>query len=103
GDVSVLDEIAMQYAKQKVRTVIEAVIAAEAPIHPDRLAKLVARAFGLNRVAESRRKAIRQLVPADYYRRSDPEGFYWPTGVDPKTWREVRCPVDGESRAIDEV
>ncbi|MEO6794220.1 MAG: DUF3320 domain-containing protein, partial [Mycobacterium sp.] len=103
GDISVLDEIAMQYAKQKVRTAIEAVIAAEGPIHPDRLAKLVAGAFGLNRVAESRRKAIRQLVPADYYRRSEPEGFYWPTGIDPESWREVRCSVDGENRPIDEV
>ncbi|PQM53358.1 DNA helicase [Mycolicibacter virginiensis] len=103
GDVSVLDEVATQYAKEKVRNVIEAVIAAEGPIHPDRLAKLVAGAFGLNRVAESRRKAIRQLVPADYYRRSDPEGFYWPAGIDPQTWRVVRCPDDGASRPIDEI
>lgn len=103
GDVSVLDEIAMQHAKQMVRNVIESVIAAEGPVHPDRLAKLVAGAFGLNRVAESRRKAIRQLVPVDYRRRSDPEGFYWPAGIDPESWREVRCPADGESRPIDEV
>ncbi|MEZ0384001.1 DUF3320 domain-containing protein [Mycobacterium sp. pW045] len=104
GDISVLDDIAMQHAKQKVRTVIEAVIAAEGPIHPDRLAKLVAGAFGLNRVAESRRKAIRQLVPAEYRRRSaDPEGFYWPTGIDPETWRAVRCPAEGVVRPLDEV
>jgi len=103
GDINVLDEVSTQYAKQKVRTVIEAVIAAEGPIHPDRLAKLVAGAFGLSRVAESRRKAIRQLVPADYYRRSDAEGFYWPAGIDPESWRVVRCPLDGESRPIDEV
>ena len=103
GDVSVLDELPMEYAKQQVRRVIEAVIAAEGPIQPDRLAKLVAGAFGLNRVAESRRAAIRRLVPADYCRRSDPEGFYWPADVDPETWRVVRCPVDGASRSIDEV
>lgn len=48
GDLSVLDEIAMQHAKQKVRSVVEAVIAAEGPVHPDRLAKLVAGAFGVN-------------------------------------------------------
>ncbi|WP_234787432.1 DUF3320 domain-containing protein [Mycolicibacter sinensis] len=103
GDISVLDEIAMQRAKQKVRIVIESVINAEGPIHPDRLAKLVAGAFGLNRVAGSRRKAIRQLAPADYYRRYDLEGFYWPAGVVPETWRVVRCPAEGESRPIDEV
>lgn len=43
------------------------------------------------------------MVPADYRRRSDPEGFYWPTGIDPESWQEVRCPVNGESRPIDEV
>ncbi|WP_237160384.1 DUF3320 domain-containing protein [Mycolicibacter engbaekii] len=103
GDISVLDNLQAEYLKQMVRGVIRDVIAAEGPIHPDRLAKLVAGAFGLNRVAESRRRAIRQLVPADYYRRSDPEGFYWPAGIDPESWRVVRCPVDGESRPIDEV
>lgn len=103
GDISVLDNLQAEYLKKMVRSVIHDVIVAEGPIHPDRLAKLVAGAFGLNRVAESRRKAIRQLVPADYYRRSDPEGFYWPGGIDPSGWRVVRCPVDGESRPIDEV
>lgn len=103
GDVSVLDELPMEYAKQQVHSVIEAVIAAEGPIQPDRLAKLVAGAFGLNRVAESRRKAIRRLVPADYRRRFDPEGFYWPAGVEPETWRVVRRPADGANRPIDGV
>ncbi|WP_307856858.1 DUF3320 domain-containing protein [Mycolicibacter acidiphilus] len=103
GDVTVLDELPMEYAKQKVRTVIDEVIAAEGPIHPDRLAKLVAGAFGLNRVAESRRTAIQRLVPVDYRRSGDPEGFYWPTGVDPATWRVVRCPAEGEGRVLDEV
>lgn len=103
GDLSVLDDLATEWAKKQVRAVIHEVIAAEGPIHPDRLAKLVAGAFGLNRVAESRRKAIRQLVPADYYRRSDPEGFYWPAGLDPETWRVVRCPADGVVRPLDEI
>ncbi|OBH18484.1 DUF3320 domain-containing protein [Mycolicibacter sinensis] len=103
GDLSVLDDLATEWAKKQVRVVIHEVIAAEGPIHPDRLAKLVAGAFGLNRVAESRRKAIRQLAPADYYRRSDPEGFYWPAGLDPETWRAVRCPAEGVVRPIDEV
>lgn len=103
GDVTVLDDLPVAYAKQKIRNVIDEVIAVEGPVHPDRLAKLVAGAFGLNRVAEGRRKAIRRLVPVDYRRSADPEGFYWPTGVDPATWRVVRCPADGESRVLDEV
>lgn len=103
GDLCVLDDLGTEWAKKQMRAVIHAVVAAEGPIHPDRLAKLAAGAFGLNRVAESRRKAIRQLVPAEYRRSADPEGFYWPTDVDPSAWRTVRCPVDGESRPVDEV
>lgn len=103
GDVSVLDDVAMAYAKPQVIEVIRQVISTEGPVHPDRLAKLVAGAFGLNRVAESRRRTIRQLVPAEYRRRSDPERFYWPTELDPETWRAVRCPVKGASRVLDEV
>lgn len=103
GDLSVLDDLATEWAKKQVRAVIHAVVGAEGPIHPDRLAKLVAGAFGLNRVAVSRRQAIWQLVPAEYRRSADPEGFYWPTDVDPSAWRAVRCPVDGESRPIDEI
>lgn len=103
GDVSVLDDVAMGYAKQQVCDVIHQVVAAEGPVHPDRLTKLVGGAFGLNRVAASRRRAIRQLVPAEYRRRSDPERFYWPTELDPATWRAVRCPDEGASRVLDEV
>lgn len=103
GDVGVLDDIAMAYAKPQVLEVIRQVVATEGPVHPDRLAKLVAGAFRLNRVAESRRRAIRQLVPAEYRRRSDPERFYWPSELDPETWRAVRCPAEGASRVLDEV
>lgn len=102
GDISVLDELPDPAASSQVRAVIDAVIAAEGPVHPDRLAKLVAGAFGLHRVNADRRSSIQQMVPAEY-RRDDGEGFYWPTGTDPATWRAVRCPADGVSRAIDEV
>jgi hypothetical protein len=102
GDVSVLDELPGPSAKTQVRAMVHTVIGAEAPIHPDRLAKVVAGAFGLHRVAEGRRRSIQRVVPSEY-RRDDGEGFYWPTDVDPATWRVVRCPVDGESRPIDEV
>ncbi|TDH48412.1 DUF3320 domain-containing protein [Mycobacterium eburneum] len=101
GDVSVLNDVAMNYAKQQVLAVIHAVIGSEAPVHPDRLVKLVGSAFGLSRVAEGRRRAIRQIVPREYKR--DDEGFYWPTEADPETWRVVRCPVEGDSRPLDEV
>jgi Protein of unknown function (DUF4011)/Swt1-like HEPN/AAA domain/REase_MTES_1575/Protein of unknown function (DUF3320) len=102
GDVTVLDQLYYEQFKARVHDAIVAAIEAEAPIHPDRLAKLVGGAFGLDRVAESRRVSIQRLVPADYRRRGG-EGFYWPKDVDPGTWRFVRRPPEGVSRLLEHV
>jgi hypothetical protein len=102
GDVSVLDDLSNYYAKARVRDAIVSAIETEAPIHPQRLAKLVAAAFDLTRVNENRLRSIQQLVPADYRRRTG-EGFYWPGGVEPENWRIVRRPPQGISRQLDHV
>jgi hypothetical protein len=77
-------------------------MAAEAPIHPNRLAKIVAAAFNLTKVSESRRLSIQRLVPVDYRRRNG-EGFYWPLGVEPEQWRVVRKPPQGITRQLDQI
>jgi hypothetical protein len=102
GDTSVLDDLTNYYAKGRVRDAIVSAMAAEAPIHPQRLAKIVAAAFDLSRVNENRARSIQQLVPADY-RRPTGERFYWPVGVEPETWRIVRRPPQGTSRQLDHV
>ncbi|KRE25635.1 DNA helicase [Mycobacterium sp. Soil538] len=102
GDVSVLDQLPAPSAKTRVQIVAQAVIEAEAPVHRDRLAKLVAGAFGLNRVSDDRRRAIHRVVPAAH-RRENGEDFFWPADVDPDTWRAVRRPEPGVSRPLEEV
>lgn len=102
GDVRVLDEIHGSYNKSQVVKVIESIIESEGPVHRDRLAKLVAGAFSLGKVAEARRVAIQRVVPADYLRANDPD-FYWPNGIDPITWRAVRTSKKGEGRPIGEI
>jgi hypothetical protein len=102
GEISVLDDLSNYYAKGRVRDAIVSAITVEAPIHPQRLAKIVAAAFDLTRVNENRVRSIQQLVPADYRRRTG-EGFYWPVGVEPETWRIVRRPPQGLSRQLDHV
>ena len=102
GTVDVLDEIHSTWAQERVRAVAKEVIDAEAPIHRDRLARLVANAFGLGRVNEGRRLAIQRLVPAEHRREQETE-FYWPVGVDPRSWRTVRVPRDGDARVLEEV
>ncbi|ASX00237.1 DUF4011 domain-containing protein [Mycobacterium intracellulare] len=102
GDVTVLDDLPIAYAKSRVYDAIISAMAAEAPIHPRRLTKLVAAAFNLTRLNENRHRSIEYVVPVDY-RRPTGEGFYWPVGVEPEDWRIVRRPPEGTSRQLDHV
>jgi hypothetical protein len=78
GEKAVLDELPAAKAARAVRRVLTAGVKAEGPIHVDRLLKLTAAAFGLNRVAESRKDALLAVLPP-----SAVDGDYlWPDGVD---------------------
>jgi hypothetical protein len=102
GDVTVLDDLPIAYAKSQVYDAIVSVMTVEAPIHPRRLTKLVAAAFNLTRLNESRHRSIERMVPVDY-RRPTGEGFYWPIGIEPEEWRVVRRPAEGVSRQLEHV
>ena len=103
GTTETLDEMGRWgNARSQVRALALEVISHEAPIHRDRLAKLVASGFCLTRVNEDRKRAILQVVPAEYRRQVEPD-FYWPTEVDPDSWRIVRVPPSGLSRSVDDV
>ncbi|WP_193044332.1 DUF3320 domain-containing protein [Mycolicibacterium baixiangningiae] len=102
GDISILDALPSQWAKDAVRRVAESVIAAEAPVHRARLAKLVAGAFGLGKVNDDRKRSIQRVVPSEFMR-ADDKDFYWPTGLQPDSWRGVRIPPEGLSRPLEEV
>ncbi|HZL05674.1 MAG TPA: DUF3320 domain-containing protein, partial [Coriobacteriia bacterium] len=102
GDVSVLDDLPRSWAAARVRAAAVEAIEAEGPVHPDRLAKLVAAAFGLHRVADERKQAIKRVVPPECQQRGG-EGFYWPTHLDAMTWSQVRQPAPGEARLLEEV
>src|SRR5690606_26047215 len=102
GDVETLDRSREGWASTRIKAVIAEVIDAEGPIHQDRLARLVAKAFGLSRVNDDRRRSIQRLVPAEY-RRKTGEKFYWPKDIDPAAWRVVRQPEGGASRPLEEI
>lgn len=87
GDVSHLDALANSAtARHAVRRLVEEGIAAEGPIHGQRLAKKIANAFGLTRVAQTRIDSILEVER----RRPDEHGFYWPDGVNPQRWKQFR-------------
>ncbi len=101
GGVDVLDQLPNGEAWVRVREVLAEIILAEAPIHQQRLAKLAASSFGLNRVAESRQKAILRCIPKNAGRLSERE-FLVPEGFDAATWTRFRH-AGGQSRVVTEI
>jgi hypothetical protein len=65
------------------------VVTAEGPIHTERLARLVANSFGLNRVVGSRKSAILAHLPQTL-RTDSSEPVIWPTERNPDHWTGFR-------------
>ncbi|GAB4079933.1 DUF4011 domain-containing protein [Modestobacter muralis] len=81
----------------QVRRVLVAGIAAEGPVHRDRLVQLTAAAFGVARVNAERTAEVLALLP-------DAEAeFRWPEGVDPATWTGFRRQAGFDERPLEHV
>ncbi|MCS5713515.1 DUF4011 domain-containing protein [Herbiconiux sp. CPCC 205716] len=102
GSIAVLDALPRQDAARAVEAVIREIVTTEGPVQLVRLAKLVAAAFDLNKVAQSRATAILRHVPAEMTTHST-EPFAWPTDVDPTTWRGARSSQQRDGRSLDHV
>lgn len=100
GTINVLDQLPSRKAAALVEAAIRSAVSVEGPIHLNRLARLVAGAFGLNRVSGSRAQAILRCVPADLTPQSE---FLWPAGLEPASWHMVRRSEPGESRNLEHV
>src|SRR3954452_652948 len=99
GEKSVLDELPASKAARVVRRVLSAGIKAEGPIHVDRLARLTVGAFGLNRVAESRKEALLSLLPPS----AVVDDYLWPDWVTPESWTGFRRQMASTDRRLDHV
>jgi hypothetical protein len=99
GTVDVLDALPQPRAAARVAGVLAAIVAAEGPVHADRLARLAGNALGLERVSESRRTAILGCLPPTV-RVDDLEPVVWPDGVDPAAWTGVRRTPGGVDRPL---
>ncbi|GAA1298257.1 DUF3320 domain-containing protein [Pseudonocardia xinjiangensis] len=102
GSVDVLDALPERAAALAVSAALTAVVDAEGPIHTDRLAQLVANAFGLRRVAETRRTAILRHLPRAL-RRDDVESVIWPDARAPEEWEGFRSTPEGVDRPLEHV
>jgi hypothetical protein len=99
GEKSVLDELPAAKSARAVRKVLLAGVKAEGPIHVDRLTKLTAGAFGLNRSSEARKQALLSTLPPS----AMVDDYLWPDGVDPAEWTGFRRQVSSTDRPIDHV
>ncbi|WP_426989911.1 DUF3320 domain-containing protein [Pseudarthrobacter sp. Y6] len=89
GTTDVLDNLHSRRSIAAVRDAISAVVAAEGPVHQDRLAKLVCAAFGLNKVNGQRSHSVLRLVePSTHV--IDDDGFVWDAAMDRGSWRVFR-------------
>ncbi|MDB6427302.1 DUF4011 domain-containing protein [Curtobacterium sp. 20TX0008] len=102
GDVSVLDAIDLPQNAARVQALLVEVVQAEGPIAEERLVRMVANSFGLDRVHAARAQAISALVPP-MLRWSALERFVWPIGVDPEGWSGFRASTPQDSRPVEVV
>jgi uncharacterized protein DUF4011/restriction endonuclease-like protein/AAA domain-containing protein/uncharacterized protein DUF3320 len=94
GSVEVLDRLPA--SGPQVAAVVAEIVAAEGPVHVDRLVRLVAGAFGLSRVVEARRVAILAQVGGLLAVRDD---VVWPAGE----WSGYRRTPEGVERPFEHV
>jgi hypothetical protein len=97
GQKEDIDAKASGVVRARILQAIQEVLVVEAPIESTRLAKLVARRFGLLRAREDRIQVIIDQVPRQLVRCSDFGDFVWPTGIQPDSWRCFRRPIDGDA------
>ncbi|KUG60124.1 hypothetical protein AVL61_09230 [Kocuria rosea subsp. polaris] len=104
GDRAVLDTITAPTNKQLVREHLEEIVAAEGPIEAQRLARLLANRFGLQRVQAQRQETILGCLPKNRRSRTVLGTFYWPEGMTPDNYTGYRrTPADGEKRRVTEI
>ncbi|WP_212612374.1 DUF3320 domain-containing protein [Pseudonocardia hierapolitana] len=102
GTRDVLDALPSRTAAGAVAAALDEVVAAEGPIHLDRLARLVANGFGLSRVAGPRKEKILRHLPRGL-RRDAFEPVVWPATRIPEEWTGYRRSPEGLGRPLEEI
>jgi hypothetical protein len=90
-------------ARRMVRIEVDDVLASEGPVAALRLARIVGRRFGLQRVVSARSAAIARLIPREALERTPFGDYAWPVGQDPDTYDAFRLTPLGVKRDIEEI
>jgi hypothetical protein len=104
-DIGTKDDLELWTSSVRAATecALQEVIGLEAPIEIDRLARLVARRFGLVRVRQGRLERVKTLVAPEQRRRGPFGEFVWSPDVSPDTWRAFRRSRPGSDRTLEEI
>jgi hypothetical protein len=102
GGRDVLDALASPGAARQVRAALEEAVQAEGPVHLERLAKMVAGAFGLSRVNKARADSILRHLPPELLP-DQREPFAWPAQRRPEEWMGFRRAPESEPRPVEHV
>lgn len=91
GEKEILDNLDNPQSAQLVAQALSEIAASEAPVGADRLGKLVAEAFGMQRLHPKRRDLILEMLPSNLQIISEKYGdFVWPTGANPGQYRSFK-------------
>jgi len=90
-DVGLLDLLPAPKAKRRVAEIIEEILAVEAPVHCERLARIVGRRCGMQQVRATRAKQILDIVPAQLCDETELGLFIWSTSRMPSEWTGFRA------------
>lgn len=105
GDADDLKDPLAPNVALRVKAAIRAVLEKEGPVEEERLGKLVANTFGIQRVRADRVKVVLGQVPTAQRRTSQLGAFVWPPNLNPDSWLEFRRQQSGQPgvRTIEEI
>jgi hypothetical protein len=104
NDCGLLDLLPDPAAVARVRELINETLTAEAPIHGERLTRIVGRRCGIARVSATRGKQILALVPTESREETDQGLFVWGSGWNPDNYSVFRrTPRGVTDRQIDHI
>ena len=90
-------------ALASITKLINAILAAEAPIQSDRFAKIVCNSLGYSRVVPDRISQVLSLVPKKQIKKDLLGLFVWNSTDDPQNWLKYRTSLGESSRTHDEI
>ncbi|MBL8931804.1 MAG: DUF3320 domain-containing protein [Kineosporiaceae bacterium] len=101
GTVNRLDCLNQHRLTGHLEDLVREIVAVEGPLSALRLTRHVLACHGVSRVQPQRVTDLVKALPAEL--RRDEEGFIWPAGRDPSTWRGYRPVAPQEKRPVEEI